>query len=317
VTRYTSSSCDHEQLKHDKTVTDVEKLCRSFFHFRTSSQECELRAEHASRKLFRPPASAYTAPMKQCIFCNRPAGATLQTWPKWILDRRRRSAFRLRVSHPPYIVGTICKTCSNGWMKELERGTMRILAPIFDDIPVLLGIDEQQTLTGWIMKLAFVFDSIKGDSHFYEREDCVAFKKMLSVPQLTRIWIGRASSGNSHITETEFTRPYEAGVLKGMATTLRIEHFVAQIVSLRLPQVVTMPHKVTVYPTRGDWDRFLTPIWPHKESVVTWPSQASFHGAGLISYDGLQTRWELSGDTPDPNLTAVFSVNEARSSLTF
>jgi hypothetical protein len=258
--------------------------------------------------------------MAKCIFCSRPVDKRRQVWPEWIIKRNQRKRYRTIRSDSTstgLTVKAICRLCSSGWISRLEDGVKPLLAPILDDIPVLLGIDEQQILAGWIMKMAFVQDSVKSGSIFYRKEDCAAFKEVLYVPEFTRIWIGRHGGVQQEMMEAEFTRPHETGQLKGLATTLTTEHFVAQVVSLRLPQVVKMPNKITVSPRRGDWDKFLTPIWPHTHDVVTWPPEAFFSNSGVNSYTCLLDRWQVSTQPHHSCTNKVFSIEEARSAFIF
>ena len=247
-------------------------------------------------------------------------------WPKWVLERRclydrrpkQTNHPEERVRNSVLKVKTICKTCDDGWISQLDLWVKPLLAPISEDTPVLLDTEQQQILAVWIMKMALILDSATTrdpPKSFYRKEDYLGFKEALRVPCFTRIWIGRLSSADREMVESRFARPYEAERLKGTVMTLMNEHLIAQVVSLRLPHVITIPGEIKVSPKRGEWDKCLTTIWPHQHTLVTWPPAESFGRAGLNAC--LVDRWRIETDAHAPLTRKMNSVDEARSAPAF
>jgi hypothetical protein len=158
-------------------------------------------------------------------------------------------------------------------MSDLENEVIPILTPIFEDKPVSLDEHQQHVLAVWITKMAFLFDSTKGrnaENVFYRRPD------------------GRALDG------ADFTlkEPNER-IGEGISVTLTNEHFVAQLVSLRLNETPTAPTALRLDPKPGDWGNMLIPIWPIVQPVVQWPPKVSFTNGGPRGYAYLMDRWKI------------------------
>lgn len=82
--------------------------------------------------------------------------------------------------------------------------------------------------------------------------------------------------------------------------TLTNEHFVAQVVSLHLPQTPTAPTGIPLAPKPGNWQNSLTKIWPPEQPVVNWAPPASFTNGGLGGYAYLLDRWRIGEESDGP-----------------
>jgi hypothetical protein len=240
-----------------------------------------------------------------CIFCGKPAGSREHIWPQWILARKNFGPFRLKRAGAPAVIlnntelttKAICGKCNTGWMSDLENEVIPILTPIFEDKPVSLDEHQQHVLAVWITKMAFLFDSTKGrnaENVFYRRPDGIALAKSRQILQFTGIWIGGLDESHRALDGADFTlkEPNER-IGEGISVTLTNEHFVAQLVSLRLNETPTAPTALRLDPKPGDWGNMLIPIWPIVQPVVQWPPKVSFTNGGPRGYAYLMDRWKI------------------------
>jgi hypothetical protein len=217
-------------------------------------------------------------------------------WPEWLPKNSRAEEIRIlrddgaeiKVLGTPLKAKTACTGCYEGWLSQLDGRVKSTVSLISNDTPILLDSAQQQILAAWIMKMALVLNNVAGrrnpPSIFYVTEEQMRFRKALEIPRLTRISIGRLCSADREMVENGFTSSYGASELKGKVMTLLSEHLIAQVVSFRLPQLASVPSEIRVSPKRGEWEEFLTPIWPHKHDFVTWPPVGSFGKAGLNAF---------------------------------
>jgi hypothetical protein len=242
--------------------------------------------------------------MANCIFCDKPAGSKEHVWPQWILTRKDLGAFRMQRGDGPDIVlnktalvtRSVCRTCNNGWMSDLEVDVQPILTPIFDDKPVSLDPNQQHLTSTWVTKMAFLLESTKGRNArnaFYTKDEGIALRESRQTPQISNIWIGRLDGVHRAISGTDFTRQSDIGVIRGIVTTLTNEHFVAQIVSLHLEKTPSAPTIIPLEENPGEWNKALTLIWPPEPTTLTWPPTASFTNGGPRGYAYLLERWKV------------------------
>jgi hypothetical protein len=242
--------------------------------------------------------------MAACIFCDEPAGNTEHVFPRWILDRKDMGKSRLTFGNRPGLVldkthltvKTVCETCNNHWMNDLEGEVKPILSPIFDDQAFSINEQQQTVLAVWVTKVAFLLDSTKGRNaanRFYTKPEGVALRVHRQIPQMTRIWIGRLDATGRVITGTDFGGPSEVGRVTGCVTTMTNEHFVAQIVSLHLDPTPVVPVSVRVEPKPGEWDLALSSISPIEQASISWPPRYSFTNTGQSAFAYLLDRWRL------------------------
>ncbi len=249
--------------------------------------------------------------MTNCIFCDNPSGSREHVWPKWILERKDLGAFRLKIGNGPdkilnnieLQVKTVCGTCNNGWMSTLETEAAPILIPMFEDQTVSLDSAQQEVLARWLMKMAMVYDSVKGrgaPNVFYRKDERVAFKNTFQIPQPTMMWIGRLDEVHRAITGTDIARDSDDGRINGTVITLTNERFVAQVVSLHLPKTPTETTRIPLALKPGEWHVALAQIQPPTGNIVSWPPPGSFTNGGPSGYAYLLDRWRVGTEADGP-----------------
>jgi hypothetical protein len=79
-------------------------------------------------------------------------------------------------SDPEKTINTVCHTCNNTWMSQLEDRNIPSLRPMLQNQPTMIDPGRQRLLTEWGVKTAMVQDSIKpaiGNEKFYtDAERC-------------------------------------------------------------------------------------------------------------------------------------------------
>lgn len=243
-----------------------------------------------------------------CIFCGKSAGSREHIWPQWLLARRDFGPFRLKRAGAKEVIlnkvelttKSVCGNCNNGWMSELEQKVKPILEQMFDGKPVDLNREQQHLIAVWITKIAFLWDSTKGrnvENTFYQLSEGIALATQYQIPQFTAVWIGQIDEMHRAVDGADYTldeTPKRIG--GGSSITLTNEHFVAQIVSLRLDETPTGPTVLGLEPKPGDWNEMLIQIWPPTDQdIVHWPPKVSFTNGGPHGYAHLMDRWR-TGD---------------------
>jgi hypothetical protein len=128
---------------------------------------------------------------KTCIFCGMDMSgkrAVEHIVPQWLIDhldvRRKEIAPALHEAETGMLVGrrqhtvsrflagSVCATCNNGWMSELERRTKPILIRLIADQHELAGLTdlERLTIARWTLKTAAVMNRVgpPGDPEYPE-----------------------------------------------------------------------------------------------------------------------------------------------------
>ena len=108
---------------------------------------------------------------KQCLFCANYANSKEDTFPLWLLKviGKNEDMFKSIKGLPTKIqkgsavlrIRTVCETCNNGWMSQLEQEVIPVLRPLLFDLSLPLSSEQQQLLAIWAMKTGVVlgFDS--------------------------------------------------------------------------------------------------------------------------------------------------------------
>ena len=97
--------------------------------------------------------------------------------------------------HLNITTGSVCQTCNNGWMSELEAKVGPILIPMIDGSAKTLAPEQQFYIVAWLTKCTMLFDSMSsGGKMFYNKLDCAYFKEHLTPPVgSVGTWIGKYS----------------------------------------------------------------------------------------------------------------------------
>jgi len=260
-----------------------------------------------------------------CIFCESGAGSREHLWPKWILERRDFGPFRLKRPGQPEVilnntemtVKSVCGNCNNGWMSRLESEAKPILEQMFEEKPITLDRMQQQIVALWITKMAFLYDSTKGRNAtnlFYEKSEGLAIAQR-QIPQFTGIWIGRLDEEHRSADGADFTMLFPDKMERtgeGSSLTLANEHFVAQIVSVRLKEIPKQPTALSVQPKPGDWENMLIPIWPIQFNELNWPPPVAFTNGGQNGYAYLMDRWRIGEPVQRINRDGVEELDQSK-----
>jgi hypothetical protein len=213
---------------------------------------------------------------------------------------KRGGASEVVLSDGEMTTKTVCHDCNTGWMSRLEGQVKPILEPMFDGNPVTLDTNQQQLIAVWMTKMAFVWDSTKGrnaDNGFYRRSDGAALAQSYQIPNFTTVWTGSIGEEHRSADGADFTLNSPERVSGGSCVTVTNEHFVAQIVSLRLKETPIGPTILGLDPKPGDWDNMLIQICPPGKPIVRWPPKISFTNGGPGGYAFLMDRWRVGSFT--------------------
>jgi len=166
------------------------------------------------------------------------------------------------------------------------------------DIAAPLDPSQQSLLSRWALKTAMVLDSTNRRKRnlFYDRAECENLRLNSTVPDRTRVWIGRSSLNGLHAdgTDVAIQAPDGTRIALGNATTFIVGHLALQVFVIHpLPQ----QHKndpIDVAPRPGPWDELLVQVWPPKTHSLNWPPGLTFTGSGTRRHIGqLLYRWRI------------------------
>jgi hypothetical protein len=212
------------------------------------------------------------------------------------INRQEGSRPVLVAQDPEVTINTVCNTCNNGWMSQLEQKNFTRLKAMLLNTPITLDPGGIKLLTEWSVKTAMVSDSIKPRSdneNFFTREERIAMREGRAIPERTRVWIGSLTGSHLGCHGTDFTIVANGGKTRlgtGSVNTIYAGHFVVQTVTEHLhpPYVSDQPSFITPRPTICD--ERLTEIYPNALKKVEWP-QTSFSDDGETGIEILMDRW--------------------------
>lgn len=238
-----------------------------------------------------------------CIFCDNNSGSREHLWPDWLLKRHTFGPIKMQIGTkqriikptPELKVKTVCGTCNNGWMSQLEADNIPIIGPMSDGTPTTLDTAAQTLVAAWSVKGAMMSDSMRGrtGTKFYTRDECLNMRISRTIPPNTLVWIGRVDGEHIANVGTDFTWNDKSG--KHLATnclcTIAAGHCVKQVVSVHVEQpganIQSIPCKA------GNWDEKLIQIWPIQQPVVHWPPKIAITNGGPDGIAYLLDRWRL------------------------
>jgi hypothetical protein len=202
---------------------------------------------------------------------------------------------------PEKTINTVCHTCNNGWMSQLEQKNIPRLKPMLLNCPIALDPGGLKLLAEWAAKTAMVSDSVKvrnNNENFYTRDERFAMRTKRVIPARTRIWIGALADSHlgCHGTDVNIfglTTSLERTLLGvGSASTIYAGHFVVQVFTEHyLPRYasLTIPPPS---PKPGISDSKLIGIYPAVPRSVAWPP-SPFTSKGPESIAYLMDRWRV------------------------
>ena len=252
-----------------------------------------------------------------CLFCDNNAGNREHLWPKWIHDRidfgplkmdRYRSQ-QIIIPYPEITIKSVCATCNNGWMSDLEAKNIPAIGSMLVDLSITLDRSAQESVAAWTIKTAMMLDSTRpkaAGARFYRKDDCTKMRESMFIPEYTRVWLGRIKSKHLLALGTDYrylrldtSEPHGQSTI----TTLVAGHFVAQAITQRkFPKFAHLDMPV-LQPKGSGWVNYLTQIWPIERKWVTWPPRDPFTNGGANGVAYLLDRWRV-GEQVDPSALA-------------
>lgn len=249
-----------------------------------------------------------------CIFCSGQSGSREHLWAAWIHQRiRRREPVRIDFAdrpvkwsnNPEIKVKTVCGTCNNGWMSSLEQACIPLIGSLMQDLATPLDPAQQKLLSAWVVKTAMVLDSTNTRKRklFYDRTECENLRLSSTIPNRTRVWIGRSALGGLHAdgTDVGIERPKGTKIAVGNATTIIVGHLALQVFAVHaFPQ--HQNESIEPSPSPGTpWDDLLVQIWPGRTHSVNWPPRLTFTRTGTRQHIGqLLYRWRIGQRATQP-----------------
>ncbi len=243
---------------------------------------------------------------KLCLFCDNKAGNREHLWPQWIHARKDFGPLRMNcnqsqqiiIPNPEITVGSVCATCNNGWMSDLETKNIPIVGSMFSDLSITLDRSQQEIIASWTIKTSMILNSTRSKDtkrNFYRKQDCIAMRESLAIPEHTTVWIGRIDNkylvGNCidhrYLTPDTY-KPYARTII----TTVVVGHFVVQsITTYKLSKFVDLGIP-TIKPEGEELEAYLTQVWPIERESLTWPPAGSFTNGGPNGIAYLSDRWK-------------------------
>ena len=246
--------------------------------------------------------------MPTCIFCDNNSGSREHFWPKWIHERYAFGPIKMEakgkevivIPNPELKVKTVCRTCNNGWMSDLEAESIPVIGEMVDGKPIDLSEEQQKLVATWSMKTAMMSDSMKGrnvPNTFFTKDEGRELRVERTIPPLTLVWLGSVDDMHLLSMGTDFTLNDAEGkrLATVIAATIVAGRFVTQIVRVHMNQknkvLADLPCKF------GDWNEKLIQIWPIKQPTLHWPPPKAFTNGGPDGIAYLADRWRLGDET--------------------
>lgn len=239
---------------------------------------------------------------KQCIFCGKHGNSKEHAWPRWLikllnaaqesrpmsLRRHDGTGANWLAKNAPLQFKEVCAECNNEWMSELETESIPIMTPLIMGEAMTLDTRQQITLGAWATKCAMLFDANDAGEVFYDRLDCLHFRKSLT-PSLssTNIWLGRYNTSGSPRAFTEHrtlrTPLMRSGnPVKSHVHTMAFGFLVLQIVSFKRTVHESRAFRINFQHVGNlPWDKLTVEIWPNAFELKSarWPPALAFDDA--------------------------------------
>jgi hypothetical protein len=238
---------------------------------------------------------------RPCLFCPNPATTKEHLWGDWILKGLHRTnpiQATIGKSAPREFHGDVrmrcaCHQCNHGWMSTLETTVQPFVGALIRDIPVTLTIEQEKTISLWVVKTAMVLEgAITHRPRFYSRTECEQLRLASVITDRSLMWLGRISqsglfaSGTYIWLQDNFDKTND-----GYVATFVVCHLAIQVLTIRIgPQ----DHLKTVRTVcrDGPWDDSLLGIYPANQAV-SWPPRLTFAVGGPLFFTALRDRWSI------------------------
>jgi len=250
-----------------------------------------------------------------CIFCNNESGSEEHFWPAWVHrfikeNGIRLGGLRVQLGNEPETItddlektiNTVCHTCNNTWMSKVEdKNRPRFLNMMKND-PLTIDPGGMKIITEWAVLRAIMLDSEKpsiGYENFYTREERIAMRERLEIPDRTRVWFGALDGFHLGGHGTDFTIDAvqidgsKARVGTGCYNTIYMGYLVTQVVTEHIYPQYASKGISEVQPPPSFSDARLVQIYPRKSGLkkFDWPT-TPFTNGGPNGIGFLMHRWK-------------------------
>ena len=218
--------------------------------------------------------------MRKCKFCKNPAGSREHTIADWILQKINIQAEIRRVvgkSPPVWFhnvqnlkVKSVCTTCNNGWMSQLESDSKPTIERLLRGSGIFrLHAAQQSIVARWAVKTAMVFETTappppKSQGHFYTQDECEQLRLNSTIPPRTFVWLGQFSAvglwaSGTHIWHNE--EQISETATHGQVVTIVLDHLAIQVLTVHvLAENSTVSPNIPQYEAPCDWSDLTVPI---------------------------------------------------------
>lgn len=232
---------------------------------------------------------------RQCIFCGALADSREHFWPDWILERVKRGkrpAFKFtvgdRVSRSrAIVVRSVCSTCNNGWMSDLEVLIRPVVGCLIQDISTPIDKIQQSQVALWAAKSSMVMERVGRPKRtpFYTDEERKNLRLQGAIPPRTLIWLARYGGVDDIAcfgTDIWDDVPDRPGTTHGYVNNIVVGRLAIQVLTLHVPGRYD-DRTIVVRPNIGRWNGNVIQIWPFQRNNV-WPPIATVPGAEFDSF---------------------------------
>jgi hypothetical protein len=209
---------------------------------------------------------------RRCVFCGGQNLTREHAWPKWLSRLAEEAGVEVRGAarrfgkwERPAVdlkVRRVCEDCNHGWMASLEEQIKPLVAAMFFGQPQLLLEEEQQLLSFWGCKTAFML-SLAGSGHPVDANDLVRIYKTRAPVGVVMTAFYSGTYGLWHQqSEVSFRMDNESMV--GYALTMSMGNLVLQVTNR--PEIEKVLKGVS-----SEARAYLMRLWPIRNPVRRWP----------------------------------------------
>jgi hypothetical protein len=242
---------------------------------------------------------------KPCVFCGKEGVpfAKEDILAKWLTKDFRKSwatitniktGHRFKARGQVGLVSrTVCKSCNNGWMSDLEHDTQPILKPLIFGQAKTLSEDDQLILTSWLMKTSMMLEFLPDStSNFFNQTDREQFCQTSSIPPNTRMFLARWAPSHVEMKTRNYCisgkAPNDFGDFMAFITTLALGHVILQLFSVKIT-----PLPEGNVPVLG----IALQHYGHSADVQIWPVASIGHFPPPLriaepEFDSFSDRWK-------------------------
>ena len=230
--------------------------------------------------------------MRQCLFCSSNADSVEDAWPRWITNQFRgarpseldaeRFGIKLpkwRTYQPELAVRCVCRACNNEWMSQLETDVQPFLQPLLTGKPYVLTSRAQTTIARWSVKTAMVLEGLdKADRQAYTVREREQMRIRGEIPWRTTVWLAASADAAWFMsTKNRHMEGRPAQNIAGVSITMAFAHVAMQVMTMRVPETVGPPTRVTANVKRGPWEETTVRAWPESPETQ-WPPTLGLNG---------------------------------------